>query len=183
MKNFNLFLAFLVCSSAVMTSPEKTTTPVAEISLLKRIASAVSFNSAADAQVAADAAAAQVAADAAAQAAIDAKLSTKVYNYTVKPVVQAATAVDGYVAQADASITSVAKKAKDAVVNFVQPATTRVATATKPATDTVVSVSQAAYDQLSAFAQRPAAMIIAAVVTYGVYAYATSNSSDEESKN
>jgi len=152
MKNFNLFLAFLVCSSVAIASTDKATP----------------------------------AAGAAASVKTETKdsLSTTVYNWTVKPVVNAATAVDGYVAQADAQIISTTKAAKDGVVNFVKPATDKIASVTKPATDKVSSISQEAYAQLSAFAQRPVAMIIAAAaISATYYAYTQYNSTDENSKN
>ncbi len=187
MKNFNLFLAFVVCSSVAMATTE--VTEVAETSLVGDVVNKVKRFVA----PAADAAAAQVAADAAAaQAAIDAKLSTKVYNYTVKPVVKAATAVNGYVAQADAEIITVTNSAIDNVSTLVKPATDKIGTVVNPTTNKasnfvksvtgkVSVVSQETYAQLSAFVQRPAAMILtAAAVSAAYYAYTQYN---EDAKN
>jgi hypothetical protein len=135
MKNFNLFLAFLVCSSVAFAA-----TPV----------------------VPAAAASKEVVAPATATEAPKASMFETVTGYVKAPFT----------------------KAQD-LLNAVNAKTLELekAAASKVAANTPAAVSTTTSTVVNFIANNQVTLVLAAAATYGLYAYATSNSADKKSKN
>ena len=166
MKNFNLFLAFVVCSSVVIATAE-VTAPVATTTEVTASAAEVTAPVATTTEVTAPAV----------------EVTAPAATTTTEVAAPAASKFDTFkngvkypFTQANKALTYLNEK----VLAFEKEAASNVS-ANTPAVPAVVSTTTSTVVEF--IAKNQVSLVLAAVATYGVYAYVTSNSSDEESKN
>ncbi len=184
MKNFNLFLAFVVCSSVVIATAE-VTAPVATTTEVTASAAEVTAPVATTTEVTAPAV--EVTAPAATTTtevtAPAVEVTAPAATTTTEVAAPAASKFDTFkngvkypFTQANKALTYLNEK----VLAFEKEAASNVS-ANTPAVPAVVSTTTSTVVEF--IAKNQVSLVLAAVATYGVYAYVTSNSSDEESKN
>ena len=166
MKNFNLFLAFVVCSSVVIATAE-VTAPVATTTEVTASAAEVTAPVATTTEVTAPAV----------------EVTAPAATTTTEVAAPAGSKFDTFkngvkypFTQANKALTYLNEK----VLAFEKEAASNVS-ANTPAVPAVVSTTTSTVVEF--IAKNKVSLVLAAVATYGVYAYVTSNSSDEESKN